>query len=88
MNKAALTNQRALLAAYNRGELERVATDLNRYFPIVADNSWTMRSGCYAGEWRRKTYHVKHSKGVARWRIELHNGSLSSVECTYQIKEV
>lgn len=83
----ALTNQRSLISAYNKGEIERVAIDLNRYFDIESDKEWTIGEDLprYEGNWRKRTYLVKHSKGVTRWTTEWHNGQVKSVECVFEI---
>ncbi|UPW35975.1 hypothetical protein QE320_gp079 [Pseudomonas phage EM] len=77
----ALCNQRDLYRAYNAGDVERVAVDLNRYFAIERDDSWTDNSG----EYRRRSYLVKHSKGIARWHTVYHNGNLHGIGCIFEV---
>lgn len=78
---AALTNHRDLMRAYNKGELERVAKDLNLYQTIESDREWVAdEKFC-----RRKTYLVGHAKGVARWTVKQMNGDVCSVACEFNI---
>lgn len=77
----ALTNQRALLAAYNKGELDRVAKDLNLYKGIATDKEWE----CEGIPMREKTYLVAHSKGVARWTVRMRKGDVIRVACEFEI---
>ncbi|AGR89036.1 hypothetical protein CHA_P10082 [Pseudomonas phage CHA_P1] len=78
----ALCNQRDMYAAYNRGEYDRVAVDLNRYFPIERDNQWEDGDAIV----RRRTYLVKHSKGVARWHTLYRNGQVHGVGVIFNVK--
>ncbi|CEF89458.1 hypothetical protein vBPaerPsIn_103 [Pseudomonas phage vB_Paer_PsIn] len=78
----ALCNHRALYAAYNRSEIDRIAVDLNRYFPIEKDDEW--EDGAYM--YRRRTYLVKHSKGTARWHSLYCNGTVQGVGVIFDVK--
>lgn len=83
MTVKALTNQRYLIGAYNKGELERVAKDLNLYQNIESDKEWEDLEGI---PMRKKSYLVKHSKGLARWVVKMKRGDVVSVSCEFQVK--
>lgn len=77
----AMTNNRSLLSGYNQGFIDEVAKDLNRYQTIEKDTEWTCEDGAAM---RRRSYLVKHSKGVARWYVEMRNGEVKSVGVIYE----
>jgi hypothetical protein len=79
----ALTNQRDLFSVYNKGDLSRVAKDLNLYQSIETDKEWEDLEGI---PMRKKTYLVKHSKGVARWTVKMKSGDVVSVACEFEAK--
>ncbi|WCO82009.1 hypothetical protein vBPpSSYP_27 [Pseudomonas phage vB_PpS_SYP] len=79
----ALTNQRDLLSVYNKGDLSRVAKDLNLYQSIETDKEWEDVEGM---PMRKKTYLVKHSKGVSRWTVKMKRGDVVSVSCEFEAK--
>ena len=78
----ALLNQRDLLAVYNKGDIERVAKELNLYQSIETDKEWEDNNGM---PMRKKTYLVKHSKGVARWSVTMQRGWVIKLACEFNV---
>lgn len=77
-------NKTQLLKAFNRGDIETVAKELNRYATITKDKSWTEenKASIYYGENRIKEYGLY--KGF-NWRVEMTNGEVRSL--SYSKKE-
>jgi hypothetical protein len=71
-----MTNNRALLSGLNKGYIDEVAKDLNRYQTIERDSEWVCVDGAAM---RKKSFLVKHSKGMARWHVEQRNGDVKGV---------
>ena len=78
----ALTNNRALMSAFNKGYLDVVAKDLNLYQTIESDNEWECADGT---PMRKKTYLVKHSKGFARWSVKMKRGDIVGVGVVHNV---
>jgi len=85
-----LTSQRALISAYNKGNITQVAIDLNRYFDIESDKEWNVTEGSefVQGYYRKRSYLVQSkSKGQSiqsRWTTVWHNGQVKSVSCEFE----
>lgn len=77
-----LTNNRSLLSALHKGYLDEIGRDLNLYQTIQKDDEWECVDGTPC---RQKEFHVKHSKGIARWQVEWRKGFVVRVEVTHQI---
>lgn len=77
----AMLNNRSLLSGLNKGYIDEVAKDLNRYQTIERDASWECVDGA---QMRKKSYLVSHSKGVARWHVKLRNGEVQGVGVIHQ----
>lgn len=77
-----MTNNRQLLSGLDKGYIDEVAKDLNRYQTIEKDSEWTCVDGAAM---RKKSFLVKHSKGFARWHVEMRNGEVRGVGVIHQV---
>lgn len=82
MSAKSMTNNRQLLAGLNNGYIDEVAKDLNRYQTIECDKEWTCLDGT---PMRKKSFLVKHSKGTARWSVEMRNGEVKGVGVIHNV---
>lgn len=77
-----MTNHRQLMSGYDKGHIDEVAKDLNRYQTIETDKEWV--DPINQNSLRRKTFLVKHSQGVARWEVTMRNGNVQGVGVTFK----
>lgn len=77
-----MTNNRLLLSGLDKGHIDEVARDLNRYQTIEKDNEWFCVDGAVM---RKKSFLVKHAQGVARWHVEMRNGEVVGVGVIHNV---
>lgn len=78
----AMLNNRSLLAGLDKGYIDEVAKDLNRYQTVERDLEWLCVDQTPR---RKKSFLVKHSKGVARWHVEMHKGDVVGVGVIHNV---
>lgn len=78
----AMLNHRSLKSGLDKGYIDEVAKDLNRYQTVERDREWLCVDETPR---RKKSFLVKHSKGVARWHVEMHKGEVVGVGCIYNV---
>lgn len=71
----AMLTKRQLIAAYNKGLLDQIATECQRYGVVNASSEWYTEDGYHAGAHRVLT--MTHH-GI-EWEVHKHNGETKSV---------